>query len=67
MIASKKSGRVGAVFLFIPRRGIEKSANFAGYFLLLRALKDSAVPHWKLKTILAAFYRSSAALLQCWQ
>jgi hypothetical protein len=33
---------VGAVFLFIPRRGIEKSANFAGYCLPLRALKDSA-------------------------
>jgi hypothetical protein len=32
MIASEKSGRVGAEFLFIPRREIEKSANFAGDF-----------------------------------
>jgi hypothetical protein len=35
---------VGAVFLFIPRRWIEKPANFADYFLPLRALKDRAVP-----------------------
>jgi hypothetical protein len=55
MIASKKSGRAGAVFLFIPRRGIEKSASFTGYFLPLCAFKDSAVPRFKLKTILAAF------------
>jgi hypothetical protein len=43
------------VFLFIPRCGIEKSASFAGYFLPLRALKDSAVPRFKPTTILAAF------------
>ena len=35
---------MGAVFLFIPRRWIEKPANFADYFLPLRALKDRAVP-----------------------
>jgi len=45
---------VGAVFLFIPRRGIEKSANFAGYCLPLRALKDSAVPRWKPRFIAVA-------------
>jgi hypothetical protein len=40
-MASKKSGRAGAVFLFNPRCGIEKSASFAGYFLPLCTLKDS--------------------------
>src|SRR5882724_3742169 len=56
MIASKKRGRAGAVFLFIPRRGIEKSASFAGYFLPLCTLKDSAVPcRFKLTTAIAAF------------
>jgi hypothetical protein len=51
----QKKGRAGAVFLFIPRRGIEKSASFAGYFLPLCTLEDSAVPRFKLKTTLAAF------------
>jgi hypothetical protein len=51
----QKSGRAGAVFLFIPRRGIEKSASFAGYFQPLCALKDSAVPRFKPTTILAVF------------
>jgi hypothetical protein len=55
---------VGAVFLFIPRRGIEKSANFAGCCLPLRALNDSAAPGWKLKTIrVLSWQRGAAAVL----
>jgi len=66
MIASKKRGRAGAVFLFIPRRGIEKSASFAGYFLPLCTLKDNAVP-LQADDGPCRVYRSSPALLQCWR
>jgi hypothetical protein len=42
---------VDAVFLFMPRRWVGKSANFAGYFLPLRAF-DSAVPKLAAPSIL---------------